>query len=435
MAKAVKKLFSNSFFKNVMHVFSGTAVSSVLGIFTTAVMVRALGMEEYGILFMAMGYTGFFSALFNFQSFEAIIKFLPISLEKNDGKVQNYIQLALLVDIVTAVLAFVVSYFSLPYAASFLDWNPEVLGHIRLFCFSILFNVTGIGVFNGVLRVFDKFKAISFIAVITAVVNLLTAIIGLSLNASLRYYVIAAMATVLVTFIAMLITSIRVLRAQNISNINIFNTKFDREFVVFAIQTNLSSTLDLPIKQVTPFIINKFMGFSDIALYKILEKIGQVFAKVIEVIGLVLMPEISKKMSRGERKEAYQIMFRIFKVVWCAGLAGIAFVFLTHSYWLAYLIPDYADYFGTVILYLVYIIFIQSFSAQHMLFTFGGFIRFTVPILIVVNGLYLILIAPVVETFLLNGLIALRIGQAGSIFLTKGIIMKKLEKRYSKKNQ
>ncbi len=432
MINSVKNLVQKKFFKNVMHVFSGTAVSSVLAVLNTAVMVRALGLEEYGILFMAMGYTGFFSALFNFQSFEAVIKFLPYVLDKKDGKAQNYIQLAIIVDVFTAVVAFIVAYSALPFAAKFLEWSPEVLGYIRIFSFSILFNVAGIGVFNGILRVFDKYKIIAGIGVLTACVNLITAVIGLSLKASLSYYVFAAILSVFVTFIAMLYFTIRTLRENNISKINVFRTEFDREFVIFAVQTNLCSTLDLPIKQITPFIINKYMGFSDIAVFKILEKIGQMLSKVIDVIGLVLMPEISKKLSRGERKGAYKMMFKLFYSVWAVGIAGLVFVFLTHSYWLFLLIPDYSQYFDTVILYLVYIIFIQSFSAQNMLFTFGGFLRFSIPILVVVNSLYLIFLVPVVETFLLNGLIGLKLFQAALIFLIKGVIMNRLEKKYEK---
>lgn len=415
-----------------MHVFSGTALSSILGMLNTAVMVRALGLEDYGILFMAMGYTGFFSSLFNFQSFEAVIKFLPGSLESSDGKARNYLQLAVIIDVFTAVTAFLVAYFAIPVAANILEWDSEVLNYIRIFCFSILFNVAGIGVFNGILRVFDKYKTISAIGVLNAAVNLITAVIGLSLKLSFEYYLFAAIFAIFVTFAAMLSASVKTLHENKLGGMNLFKTKFDRKFVVFAIQTNLCSTLDLPIKQITPFIINKYMGFSDIAVFKILEKLGQVLAKAIDVVSLVLMPEISKKLSRGERKSAYQIMFKIGKIVWALGLAGLAFVFLTHSLWLSYLIPNYQDYFDTVILYLLYITFIQSFVAQNMLFTFGGFLRFSIPILVVVNSLYLIMLAPVVENFLLNGLIGLRIFQAGSMFLIKGIIMNRLEKKYEK---
>lgn len=425
-----KKLLDNKFFKNVVHVFSGTAVASILGILNTAVMVRAIGLEEYGILFMAMGYTGFFSALFNFQSFEAVIKFLPSVLDKKNGRVQNYIQLAVIIDLITAVIAFAVAYSILSLIAKYFEWNSEVQSYIRTYCFTILFNISGIGVFNGILRVFDKYKAISFVNVLTASVNLVGAIIGLYLKASLSYYVYLAIVSVLITFIAMLYSTLTTLSENKISGINIFRTKYDKKFISFAIQTNLCSTLDLPIKQITPFIINKYMGFSDIAVFKILEKLGQVLSKFIEVVGLVLTPEMSKKLSRGERKDAYRIMFRLFKTVWAVGIAGIIAVILTHTFWLGLLIPDYSLYFDTVILYLLYIIFIQSFVAQNMLFTFGGFLRFSIPILVVVNSLYLILIAPVVETFLLNGLIGLRIFQAGAVFLTKGIIMVRLEKKY-----
>ncbi|MGL5542584.1 MAG: lipopolysaccharide biosynthesis protein [Fusobacteriaceae bacterium] len=390
MKNKIENFFENKFLKNMTYIFSGTMIGSMLGLFNTGLLVKALGLEKNGIIFLGLSYAAFFNQLFNFQSYEAIIKFLPSCMDYGNEKGKNYIQQAIILDVGTAIAAFLVSYLLLDLSGGYFKWSGEVKGYIRILTVTILFTLTG--AFRGVLRIFEKFKEISWINVCTNGMNTLFYLIGFILKLELIYYIFFTAISIFLSNLLVISYVWKTLKENGMSDLNFNRTRFDREFLKFCIYTNLSSTVDLPVFQITPFIINKYLGFSDVAVYKILEKIGGLITKVTSTMVQVLRPEISKRLSSGDEDGAYRIGFKIGKIVLGVGVMGFLFVALTHRYWLGHLIPNYENYMVSIYLYLFLTIFTEAFSGQHPIFIYSGHVKENTILLIVVNSIYMVIL-------------------------------------------
>ncbi|MGL4402169.1 MAG: lipopolysaccharide biosynthesis protein [Fusobacteriaceae bacterium] len=423
MKNKIESILKNKFFKNMTYVFSGSMIGSVLSLFNTGLLIKEIGLEKNGIIFLGLGYASFFSELFNFQLYEAVIKFLPSCMDYGNKEGKNYIQQVIILDICTAVFAFFCSYFMVGIVGEYFEWDLEVKKYIKILTVTALFSSTGS--FRGVLRIFEKFKAISWINILTNAINTVLYLIGFIFKLKILYYVYASVISFFLLNLLIFFLFRKTLKENGMADLNFRETKFQKDFIKFAIYTNLSSTVNLPVSQITPFIINKYLGFSEIAIYKILEKLGGIIKKVTGTITQVFSPEISKRLSFGDTEGVYRIGFRIGQIVLGVGIAGIVGVSLTYRYWLGYLIPGYENYMVAVYLYLILTIFTEAFSTQYLIFIYSGYVKENTLLLIVVNIIYFIILIIFTKLFGINGIILSLIIQGALVFTIRGFILKK----------
>ena len=217
----------------------------------------------------------------------------------------------------------------------------------------------------------------------------------------------------------------KTLKENRMNKLDFKKVKFDREFIKFTISTNMCSTLDLPVTHLVPIIINKYLGLTEISVYKILEKIGNIVSVAVGVVNQVIAPEISKKIAMKDLLGALKIESLLRNIVLFLGVIILGFIGFTHKLWIGMFIKNYDLYMIPVYLYFIYIIYISAFSAQHPVFVFAGYVKYNIYILIIVNLLYIPLLLIMTRNLGLSGLIVSRFIQASSIFIIKGIILSK----------
>lgn len=422
MKNKIENILKNKLIKNMTYIFSGSMIAAILTLLNTVILVKSIGLEKKGIIFLGLSYVGFFNALFNFESYQAIIKFLPSCMDFGNEKGQNYIKQGIILDAITAVFAFGVSYMLVDISGNYFNWGIQTRNHFKILTITILFTVAG--AFTGILRIYEKFKEISWINIFTAAINTFLYIIGSILKLELSYYIYFVVISIFLSKLLILFLVYRTLKENGMSNLYFFKTKFDKEFIKFTIYTNLSSTLDLPVFHITPFIISKYLGFSDIAIYKILEKIGGIITRITGTMAQVLMPEISKRLSSGDKEGAYRIGFKIGKIVATIGMIGLIFVSLTYKFWLGYFIPDYDSYIVATYLYLFFVIFTQMFIAQHPILVYSGYVKEELLLLITVNTVYVFILLFFTKQLGISGIILSLIIQAAMVFTGTAIILK-----------
>lgn len=425
MKNKIKKFFKNKLIKNIGYVFSGSILGSILGLINTGILVKALGLEKNGIIFLGLSYIGLFNALFNFQSYEAIIKFLPGNMDSANQKGKNYILLGFYFDILTALLAFCFAFLLIIPIGKYLKWNPEIIQCIRILSISILFTLTG--TCTGILRIFSKFKEIAYINIIKNIFLLIMFLIGLFFQQILLFYIICEVFSFFLVMVFMFFFAIRTLKENNMCCFKI-KPKYDKNFIEFAIYSNINVVLDLPIFHLTIFIINKYVGFSEISVYKILEKMGTVLKQATNIISQVMMPEISKAITAKENKKVYNWAFKIGIFSILIGISGLILTIFTKQYWMKYFIPNYFDFIPTIYLYIFYIIFTTAFIFQHPIFIYSGHVKKNTVILFISNSFYLVLVIFLTKKIGINGIIISLILQAGMVFLIKGIVLHRYNK-------
>lgn len=420
MKNKFKAFLKKKLVKDIGYVFLGSVLGNGLGLINTGILVKALGLEKNGIIFLGLSYIGFFNALFNFQSYEAIIKFLPGNMSIENEKGKNYILLGFYFDIITALLAFSFAFLLITPIGKYLKWSQEIIYCIKILSFSILFTLTG--TFTGILRIFSKFKEIACINIAKNLFLFIVFSIGMFFQKKILFYVVCEFLSFIIVMLLMFFYVFKTLKDNKMYKFKI-KPKFNKKFIEFVIYSNLNTVLDLPIFHLTPFIINRYIGISEIAVYKILEKMGAILKQITSIISQVIMPEISKAIAQNKVREVYNWAFKmgIFSIV--SGIIGIIFVMFSKRYWMIYFIPNYHNFTSTIYLYICYIIFTAAFIFQHPIFIYSGHVKKNTLVLIIANLIYINLVIILTKKIGINGVIISLIIQAGIVFSMKGLIL------------
>lgn len=418
----ILKLKDNPLVKNVGFLFSGTVISSVFGFLNMGLLIRSIGLEFNGIIFLSQSYVEFFNSLLNFQSFEAIIKYLPECMERGNERGKNYIKLSLAFDIITAIFSLVTGYLFLNFIGAYLKWDNQLLQCTKIILLTIPVTITGS--FNGILRVYSKFKELSYANILITLITTIFYILGLFFKFSFEMYIIFIVVRSILKFLLDGYLVLKVLKENDMLDCDYKNIKYDKEFIKFAFYSSISKILDIPVLQLVPMVIGKYLGVIDVAIYKILEKLGSLVALVTGVIFQVIGPEISKKISLKKIEEAHMIVKLLVKIIFIVGIISIGVVSLTGKYWFDLLIPDYHKYIYEIYLYIIFVIFSNAFLGYHPLFLYVGFVKETTYLMVFVNTFYLVIIYYLIINFGLSGVIISRIIQSISIVSIKYIILR-----------
>ncbi len=66
------------------------------------------------------------------------------------------------------------------------------------------------------------------------------------------------------------------------------------------------------MSHLTPFLINRFIGIEFISVYKVIEKIGGIIAKIASPLVNIIYPEISTKISEGDIYGSLNLVKKLF---------------------------------------------------------------------------------------------------------------------------
>jgi len=84
-------------------------------------------------------------------------------------------------------------------------------------------------------------------------------------------------------------------------------------------------------------------------------------------------------------------------------------------------------YIVSLMIYMMFVIFINVTSSVHSLFLALGYIKYSFPIVLVINIIYCIIIIPIVKAYMLNGVILVLFMQSVMVILAKLVVMKKIK--------
>ena len=418
------KIFKNNIAKNFLVVFLGDGFLSVLTLLNLSIMIKVLGLNESSIVNLVISYTLVFDTIFNFQSFNSIIRFLPRALiDKDFLKVKGYLQQGFILDIVTALISFFAANLFLEFICNIFKWDRDIVNLIRVYSFSILFNLTGTSI--GIIRVFNKFKYSSYINVFVNSLKFIFYLLSFIINVNMWYFILVELWFGLISSILLLIVTNFIIFKNNLRGIFKNKVVWDKEFLKFNFYCNFMTTLDVPISHLTPFLINKFVGIEFISIYKVIEKIGGIVAKIASPLLNIIYPEISTKVSEEKEKEAISLVRKLFFIIILFGSLIIVFLSLTYKLWINILILDGEKYVLNVLFYVLFVIIKFSFVGVYPLFISLGYIKYNVYIVVIANLIYLGVIPFFSSNFNINGVIISQCIQVFIVIFMQILIMKK----------
>lgn len=428
MVKSKKGFIKNSLIKNSLILFTGQSFSSAIFLLISILTVRELGFEKYGVITLGLAYVNILNMLFNFQSFNAVIKFGHEAIAHNNKQqLKLYIKQALLQDVFTAILAFIISLLFFNSIVELFDWGNLVKTTIFILSFSILFNISGSIV--GVLRLYEKFKYISTITMVTAIIKLLLVLVGMYFNFSFLYFVFIELISLILSNILNGFAGILVLKNNKLLDFLLVKGKWDKEFLKFNIYNNLVTTLDLPVGEFTKVFINQFIGTAELGLYNILVKVGNIIYRLTEPIAVVMYPELSKYIAHNNSTKAFALTKKVVYVSFAVGSLLILLQFITFPIWSEFIFEGNAHIF-LVLIYFFYTVFCASVTSIHQIFIALNFVKYNIPIILIANVFYIIIAPLMMSRIGLMGLIVSLFIQALTVIMCKIIIINRRKYKF-----
>ena len=193
---------------------------------------------------------------------------------------------------------------------------------------------------------------------------------------------------------------------------------------MFNFYNNIVSTIDMPTGQLVNLVINKFLGVSEVGIYNVFTRFGALVTRVTTPVSQSLLPELSKLVAKGEKKNAFSIVRKIFMYTTAGGGAVIVFVVLTYKLWLGLFIPVNIKNLIGLIVYFVYLTVTSAVAGVHLLFVSLNLVRYNLPVTFICNCIYLVILYVFATSWGLLGILLALIIQAIMIATVKLIILR-----------
>lgn len=395
-----KRLVKNSGF-----LLAGNVGASVINLISFSLTAKAIGAEQFGFFVLVQSYILIFDGLFNFQSWEALVKYGAIALEdKNHFFFSSIVKFGALLDLISAIVAFSAALIASRYVVSFLGWNLNLVEYIKIFGITILFNLSGAPI--GVIRLFDDFKFLAQNQLVVSFLKLFLVIFGFLKHAQLIFFIVVFALTNIITNVLLIYYAINLMK-RNIGSkwwkVSIYDYK---EQLKFSIWSNLKTAIAIPVRRLDMVIIGTVLNAESVGVYKVYKEFALIFNKIAGPVNQAIYPEYARKIGAELSNSAIHLAR---KTIMTLGFIAIIFASI-----LAIGSPLIVKYFFgqefarslDVLLILIFLYAISfTISPVNALFTAAGFVRYNVLIVIFTNIIYIFIAYYLTNTLQLYGIV------------------------------
>lgn len=427
--KKLKYLFTDRLVVNFIHIFGGDAFASLLSIFSISFITKSLGMEKYGFIILIQGIVSLIDGIFNFQSWQGIIKFFPIV--KNDEKeLKTLIKFSYILDLLTAFLAFFIIFVFNSLIGNFYNFTREERIVLIIFSLYIIFNIQGTPI--GILRSFDRFDYLRNQRVIVAIFNFILLGIGFLLKLSIFYFIEVYFLTNVLNSFLLNYFATKELKRRKIKGIFKEKFSFNKEFFKFTCLTNFNSSLDIPIQYFDNLLIGKMLSLEQLGVYKICKTIAVVLDKVGTPLYQTLYPYFCERVIEKKYIEIFKKSLKISSFLFIISLFILFFMNIIGFQIFSKIFSNtILNYKLEINLYLLVKMLATIFIVIHPLFLAMGYIKIETKIVFITNLLYLLVLFIFIKKFALIGVILAYGLQVFLILLMKGVIILKEVNNYN----
>ena len=249
-----RKLFKNSFYA-----IMGEGGSSVINLFVVFLLIKLLGNSKNAILVLAQSYMTILDLIINLQCWQSVIKYGEAMRVKNKiDEYLEYIKLGSILDISTAILCGVISYFAASFVGNIFNWSNELILCCQIFTLEIYFHFSGTPI--AVLRLENKFNLVALQKIISAAFKLVVLLIVLCMTSkiSLINAVIIYVATDIVSHLLLVIMFLTVVH-KNWGIRRLLKAKIPQnkgEFIKYTIWCTLGDAVDIPVLYLDVFVVS-----------------------------------------------------------------------------------------------------------------------------------------------------------------------------------
>lgn len=316
---------------NIAHLLTGNVLGSLLGLVAFALSARALGLEAYGQLALVLTFTRVVERIVSFQSWQPIIRY-GASLTKPEQRddLRAILKFGLLLDIGSALCAWMVALTLVFGAAWLLGWSEETVQLLMLYSTVLLFQISGMS--TAVLRMAGKFRLIAYGQLVTTLVRVALCWIGFMLGAGLIYFALVWGVTQVLASLTRFLLAFRTLRQQGVRGVLRTQMKgVTARFPGlwnFAWSSNLSLTLRMSTQEVDTLLVGALADPSAAGLYHIAKRFGRFGQQVGVQAQAVLYPDVVRIWANGRIDELKRVVLHTELVLLAFGIVAILVLFV-----------------------------------------------------------------------------------------------------------
>ncbi len=364
----------------------------IFGILSISIIAKTITISEFGFFAIIQAYAMTINGLLNFQTWQTIVKHYPEA--KNDEKLlKSLLKYSFKLDLVTAILAFIVAISILPFIYKIIQLDELHLNLTNIYLLYILFSIEG--TVTGYFRSIDRYNIFIYVEGFTSILKFLT-IYYVSLffpsleNFIITFVVIALLKSLLLNLFFIKSIGLKFYKEIFYSSTNYVKNRFKdiREFSIFS---SLTGSFDVVFKQADVLVVSTFFGSHFAGIFKMIKTIGGLVLQLVNPIFLSIYPIVSEK--KKNILELKQFINKSIVYLSMIALAGLIVFYISHKYIVElFFSKEYLQYSNYLLLYIVPIIISGVFTAVHPAFNLLGYHKLTLYLLISTSIFYIFMI-------------------------------------------
>ncbi|NND56794.1 MAG: hypothetical protein HKN57_06045 [Xanthomonadales bacterium] len=312
--------------KNFGVVIRGRGIAGVFSVLATGLMANALSPTEFGLVVLIHTYVMVIRGALNFRTFEAVVRYgIPLNDAGNDAGFLALLRSTTLIDLASAVLAALVGILAASAAGVILDWDAEMVTWASFYSLFILSTANGTP--NGILRVYNRFDALSVQFTVAPALRFISVAVAWALEAPMPVFILAWGSAFALGHIYMVVRGMIELRAHVSTGLW---TGFrwreirerDSEFWKFIRVVYWQTNIDLLPKHVSVLLAGAMLGPAAAGLFRLAREFSTVLTQPAVALREVLFPDLTRSFHARDGG----ISKVPFKAAVIAGLAGLVFV-------------------------------------------------------------------------------------------------------------
>lgn len=268
----------------------GNTMASAINLVSFTIMANQLGPAALALLVLAQTYTFILNDIFNVQTWESMVKFGADTSDKQG--VANVIKINMLLDGLSALVAFLFALVLVRPVVHVLDWDRSLITVISFYSLSILFRLTSLTI--GIPRIFNRFGALARIQVAMAALKLAGILYIMYFANEFVYYAVVYLGIDVLTNAAIIIFSLVLLRRHLDKGWWKKALAADRNQLVFIWWTNLRTVIRIPVRYFDMIVISAVMPLKTVGIYKVYKEIAGILDRFSDPINQAIFPEFSK---------------------------------------------------------------------------------------------------------------------------------------------
>ncbi len=284
--------------ESVLHLMTGNVGNAMVMIGSIAFATRALGPEAFGVLALTLAVGRVCERIVRFESWQPLVRYAASEEGTSDPERLSRLYLfGLILDVVGALVAALLSVIVALVLTSFFDFPPEMLPLVAIYALAIALNLRGMS--SAVLRMAGMFRTMAYIIFIAGFLRLFLAAICYWAGSGLMTFVwVWTICQVVDALLYNFIAFRQLAREGNPSLLRarVGNLMQDFPgFLGFAFTTNASSALRTITHEADTLIVGALTDSSEAAgFYHIAKRMAKVAMGCGEMIQMVIYPDLAR---------------------------------------------------------------------------------------------------------------------------------------------